>query len=87
VGTKHAMSNNANSSLSSSSSSKGIHKYPYPHSLPLLLLHIHKYDGGIRGWYRGCSLQLLHTVLKSALLMMVRERIAYATHRFFRIEE
>lgn len=88
MGTKHAISNNANSSSPSlSSSSKGIHKYPYPHSLPLLLLHIYKHDGGIRGWYRGCSLQLLHTVLKSALLMMVRERIAYATHRFFRIEE
>lgn len=74
-------------SSSSSSTSTSMKKHPYPHSLPLLLLHIYKYDGGIRGIYRGCSLQLLHTVLKSALLMMVRERIVYASHRFFRIEE
>jgi Mitochondrial carrier protein len=36
---------------------------------------------GIRAWYTGCNLQLLHTVLKSALMMMVRERIAKTTHR------
>jgi hypothetical protein len=33
------------------------------------------------GLYRGCSLQLLHTVLKSALLMAVRERITHACRR------
>jgi hypothetical protein len=59
----------------------------YPRSLPLLLLHIYKHEGGFRGMYRGCSVQLLHTILKSAFLMMVRERITYASHRFFRIEE
>jgi len=36
---------------------------------------------GIRGWYRGCHLQLFHTLLKSALLMMVKERITVTTHR------
>ena len=38
-------------------------------------------QSGIRGWYRGCHLQLLHTLLKTALLMMVRERIAETTRR------
>jgi len=38
-------------------------------------------DEGIPGLYRGCNLQLVHTVLKSALLMMVRERIAVTTRR------
>eukprot|EP00804_Cyclotella_cryptica_P026838 CCRYP_018615-RA/>CCRYP_018615-RA protein AED:0.36 eAED:0.37 QI:0/0/0/1/0/0/3/0/390 len=55
-------------------------------SLPLLLLYIFRKDG-IRGIYQGCSLQLLHTVLKSALLMMVRERITYGTQRFFCVED
>ena len=36
---------------------------------------------GIQGWYQGCYLQLFHTLLKSALLMMVRERITVTTHR------
>jgi hypothetical protein len=36
---------------------------------------------GIRGLYRGCHLQLFHTLLKSALLMMVRERITDTTHQ------
>jgi hypothetical protein len=36
---------------------------------------------GLKGWYRGCHLQLFHTLLKSALLMMVRERITVTTHR------
>ena len=34
---------------------------------------------GIPGLYRGCNLQLIHTLLKSALLMMVRERITATT--------
>jgi len=37
---------------------------------------------GFRGLYKGCSMQVLHTVLKSALLMMVRERVTRTTHRF-----
>mmetsp|Transcript_28262 Transcript_28262/g.60225 ORF Transcript_28262/g.60225 Transcript_28262/m.60225 type:complete len:561 (-) Transcript_28262:96-1778(-) len=57
----------------------------YPRSLPLLLVHIFRKDG-IRGIYKGCSLQLLHTVLKSALLMMVREKITFVSHRFFQVD-
>eukprot|EP00934_Nitzschia_sp_Nitz4_P007049 Nitzschia sp. Nitz4//scaffold9_size221794//26611//27630//NITZ4_001320-RA/size221794-processed-gene-0.308-mRNA-1//-1//CDS//3329560923//7039//frame0 len=38
-------------------------------------------NGGIRGLYKGCDWQLLHTVLKSALMMMIRERITDTTHR------
>jgi len=36
---------------------------------------------GLKGWYRGCHLQLLHTLLKSAVLMVVRERITRTTRR------
>lgn len=36
---------------------------------------------GIQGWYRACHLQLFHTLLKSALLMMVREKITVTTQR------
>jgi hypothetical protein len=36
---------------------------------------------GIAGLYRGCNIQLLHTLLKSALLMMIRERITRTTTR------
>lgn len=39
-------------------------------------------DRGVRGLYEGCDLQLLHTMLKSALLMMVRERISDAAQRW-----
>ena len=86
--TEEATIISSSSSSSPKSSSKAMNKHPnYPHSLPLLLLHIYQHDGGIRGMYQGCTLQLLHVVLKSALLMMVRERIADASHRFFRIEE
>lgn len=37
--------------------------------------------GGVVELYKGCSLQLVHTLLKSALLMMVRERITITTRR------
>ena len=57
-----------------------------PPSLPSLLVRIFRKDG-MRGVYKGCSLQLLHTVLKSAMLMMVRERITFASRRFFRVED
>jgi hypothetical protein len=45
-----------------------------------VLVHEYKRHGIFQGWYRGCNLQLAHTILKSALLMMVRERIAARTH-------
>lgn len=38
-------------------------------------------ERGCSGLYQGCSLQLTHTLLKSALLMMVRERFTEVTHR------
>jgi adenine nucleotide transporter 17 len=36
---------------------------------------------GLPGLYRGCNIQLLHTLLKSALLMTIRERISRTTQR------
>ena len=42
---------------------------------------------GLQGLYRGCRLQLFHTLLKSALLMMVRERITRTTHRILMATE
>lgn len=38
-------------------------------------------EEGARGLYKGCDWQLLHTVLKSALMMMVREKIAVSVHQ------
>ena len=38
-------------------------------------------QNGLKGLYRGCHVQLFHTLLKSAILMMVRERITDVTHR------
>jgi hypothetical protein len=52
------------------------------HRKSLLGCLIREYKrGGVRGLYRGCNLQLAHTILKSALLMMVRERITSTTYR------
>ena len=45
-----------------------------------VLCSIYKNEG-VPGLYRGCNLQLIHTLLKSALLMMVRERITATTRR------
>jgi len=45
------------------------------------LASIYQQDGIAKGWYKGCSVQLLHTLLKSALLMMVKEGISHTTHR------
>jgi hypothetical protein len=38
-------------------------------------------EHGVRGLYKGCNWQLIHTVLKSALMMMVRENITAGTQR------
>ena len=38
-------------------------------------------DGTIKRRMNGTSLQLVHTVLKSALLMMFRERITLTTRK------
>jgi hypothetical protein len=45
------------------------------------LIRSYKEEGGIKGLYRGCDWQLIHTLLKSALMMMVRESITEHTHR------
>ena len=37
--------------------------------------------GGVKELYKGCNLQLVHTLLKSALLMMVKEKIQEITRR------
>lgn len=42
---------------------------------------------GLPGLYRGCNIQLLHTLLKSALLMMIRERISRTTQRILVTEK
>jgi len=41
----------------------------------LMELYRHPKTGGLKGLYQGCDLQLLHTLLKSALMMMIRERV------------
>ena len=38
-------------------------------------------EEGLCGLYRGCDWQLVHTLLKSALMMMVREKITLSTQR------
>ena len=50
-------------------------------SLLSCLIQSYQRDGIINGLYKGCSWQLIHTVLKSALMMMVRERITETTHK------
>jgi phosphatidylglycerophosphatase A len=49
-------------------------------SMIACLLRSYRQDG-VRGLYKGCDLQLIHTVLKSALIMMIREKITASTHR------
>jgi Mitochondrial carrier protein len=51
-------------------------------SLWSALIKSYHNDDGIRGLYKGCDWQLLHTLLKSALMMMVREYITEQTHRW-----
>lgn len=43
-------------------------------------------DGGIKGLYKGCDWQLLHTLLKSALMMAIREQITDTSRAFFRVK-
>jgi hypothetical protein len=40
-------------------------------------------DGGIPGLYKGCDWQLMHTLLKSALMMAIREEITGSTRALF----
>jgi Mitochondrial carrier protein len=57
------------SSSSSSSSSSAVA------TLLQCLADDYRYNGIRGGWYRGCSLQLVHTLFKSALLMAIKEQI------------
>jgi Mitochondrial carrier protein len=41
--------------------------------------------GLIQGLYRGCDLQLMHSLLKSALLMMIREAISTSLAQLFQM--
>lgn len=40
-------------------------------------------DGGISGLYKGCDWQLIHTLLKSALMMAIREQITDTSRAMF----
>jgi hypothetical protein len=40
-------------------------------------------DGGIPGLYKGCDWQLIHTLLKSALMMAIREQITGKSRSLF----
>ena len=71
---------NGSNGTANSNNEKRTNKYP--RSLPLLLISIFRNDG-IRGMYRGCSVQLLHTIMKSALMLMIRERITSVCHQLF----
>ena len=68
------------SSFDSAHRNKNSSKKSEMASMIQILCHIYTKDG-IKGLYKGCGLQLIHTMLKSALLMMVRERIAATTKR------
>ncbi len=71
-----------NGSIGNTNSKNETRSKKYPRSLPLLLISIFRSDG-MRGLYRGCSVQLLHTIMKSALMLMIRERITSVCHQFF----
>ncbi len=53
----------------------------------LLCLQRELKSGGLRALFTGCDLQLLHSLLKSALLMAVKERITRTTRHFLLKDE
>jgi Mitochondrial carrier protein len=61
--------------LSSQPSSSSSSSSPGALSLVRCLADDYRVNGLVRGWYRGCSLQLVHTLVKSALLMAIKEKI------------
>ena len=69
------------------SSTASKHAIREGNSLLACLIQSYQRDGIVNGLYKGCSWQLIHTVLKSALMMMVRERITDTTHRIIVGEE
>lgn len=54
-------------------------------NMTAVLYNTWKNENGLKGLYKGCNLQLLHTLLKSAFLMMVREEITFFTRWLFNV--
>ena len=44
-------------------------------------------DGGVIGLYKGCNWQLIHTLLKSALMMAIREQITDSSRALFGVSK
>ena len=51
-------------------------------SIPFLriLTNMYKDEGIINGLYKGCMIQIIHTALKSAIVMMMKERVSTKVH-------
>jgi len=52
-------------------------------SLVSVLQESYHRDGGLKGLYKGCDWQLIHTLLKSALMMAIREQITGTSRALF----
>ena len=77
VGSEDNNDSNSNSNLLSSSSSLwSVLKKSY----------YNDGDGGIQGLYKGCNWQLIHTLLKSALMMTIREQITDRSRSLFDVK-
>ena len=76
VGSEDNNDSNSNSNLLSSSSLWSVLKKSY----------YNDGDGGIQGLYKGCNWQLIHTLLKSALMMTIREQITDRSRSLFDVK-
>lgn len=76
----------AATSASSPSSSNSPQQQNGASEMLQLLRDMYQTGGIIRGLYRGCDIQFFHTVLQSALLMMVWERINVTMQRLLLLE-
>lgn len=74
----HQVEDQSNETKSSASSST-----EHSPNLWSVLQESYHRDGGIPGLYKGCDWQLIHTLLKSALMMAVREQITDKTRAAF----
>uniref|UniRef100_A0A7S4ENG2 Uncharacterized protein n=1 Tax=Pseudo-nitzschia australis TaxID=44445 RepID=A0A7S4ENG2_9STRA len=54
-------------------------------SLVSVLQESYQRDGGVKGLYKGCDWQLIHTLLKSALMMAIREQITGTSRALFKV--
>jgi len=77
---KHNNTNGTSSNKQLSNTNNRIQKYNeiLIQSIPFLriLSNIYKEDGVMNGLYKGCMLQIIHTALKSAVVMMMKERVS-----------